>query len=872
MKPIEIIANDLFDKVRSRFSNLKMGNDSGSVTADPTQARFFDFDFAIEGVNLGRVSISINDIGNLKIFYSQGITEDADPITQHMWYDFLKEMRFFAKRRLLRFDTRDITKGNLDKTDFQYLAQNGKENNMNESALTGSSKTSYRTIEDTDLIIRHSEAINPDKSGSRSRKIKNLFIQNKEGERFKFPFVYLPGARAMQRHVANGGFPHDENGKHIIKACEEILKLSDFGRKVKHSTLNDNAHGIIERAGQKLKQLRRHIESMNKQSYYESWLESFTSDTDNVIEMDDATMESYKDAFTVNKFDEALTDIFPMLHAIMQEAGEIDLDDIMVENESFDGNMEHPAREYTPEVDAFESWTNTIESELDSDTKYALSELLDQNILLGADGTVAIEALQGIGIQNEELEALISAKAGLQDGPNLPLKNAVSEWLMHEDPEFAEELGLTPEDPVAQVQQQAAPAQPAQSAVPAEEPVAEDQDSRKQARLWQMITDYEKRAKATKNDIKKSHFLAMAQDLRYKLKSSDDVNEAARYGKKTKENFDLEKFKDSLGKSNIKVNMTGGSFAKEKAAREKIGNNHSDFTRARGPNLVTKSPSRGNDVEADYKSYLNFLNKKTGKVSENDDDGKISFTDFLKQELEYNKKQAKLATDENKKSYFLNKISHIQNVLSQQIDDIDEAKKVIDRKTGKEYDPEEEFHKFLHDPKTVAALKRMKDEKGRGWPQSSFHKKDVDEDDIQPDVDDQDRLIEKGVSNDDIWQAVEGFLDKDQGTWTKGRPGIVAHCTREFGEEGGQKAAKAIMILSKKYPMQRNERDNEGFIGGVIGGVAGGMLGGPLGAMTGYSAGSKAGDDLSNDENEKESIEPLDKTFEDILRLAGLGK
>ena len=715
MKPIEIIANDLFDKVRSRFTNLQMGDDAGSITADPTQARFFDFDFAIEGVNLGRVSISINETGNLKIYYSQGITENVDPITQHMWYDFLKEMRFFAKRRLLRFDTRDITKGNLDKTDFQYLAQNGKDNNMNESALTGSSKTSHRKLEDTDLIIRHTEAIDPSKTGSRSRKIKNLFIQNAEGERFKFPFVYLPGARAMQRHVANGGYPHDEAGKHIIKACEEILKLSDFGRKVKHSTLNDNAHGIIERAGQKLKQLRHHMESMNKQNYYESWKEGFTGDEAKVIEMDAATMESYKDAFTVNKFDEALTDIFPMLHAIMQEAGELDLEDIVIENEAFDIGMGQKAGEYTPEVDAFESWASAIEEgALDSDTKYALSELLSQNPILGADGTEAIESLQGIGIQNEALEQLISAKAGLQDGPNIPLKNVVSEWLMQEDPETAEELGLVPKDPVAQVQQQAAPAQ---SAVPAEEPVAEDQDSRKQARLWQMITDYEKRAKATKNDIKKSHFLAMAQDLRYKLKSSDDV---------------------------------------------------------------------------------------------------------------------------------------------------DEAKKVIDRETGKEYDPEEEFHKFLHDPKTVAALKRMKDEKGRGWPQSSFHKKDVDEDDIQPDVDDQDRLIEKGVSNDDIWQAVEGFLDKEHGTWTKGRPGIVAHCTREFGDEGGEKAAKAIMILSKKYPMQRdhNERENEGIIGGAIGGVVGGMLGGPLGAMTGYSAGSKAGDDLSSE----------NKAFEDILRLAGLGK
>lgn len=122
MRAIQIISQDLFDKIRSRFSNLEMGDETGAVTIDPTEARFFDFDFVVENVNLGRVSISINDLGSLKIYYSQGITENQDDPAKKLWYSFLKEMRFFAKRRLLRFDTRDIAKTNLDKNDFQHLA------------------------------------------------------------------------------------------------------------------------------------------------------------------------------------------------------------------------------------------------------------------------------------------------------------------------------------------------------------------------------------------------------------------------------------------------------------------------------------------------------------------------------------------------------------------------------------------------------------------------------------------------------------------------------------------------------------------------------------------------------------------------------
>lgn len=121
MKAIQIISQDLFDKIRSRFSNLEMGDKAGSVTIDPVEARFFDFDFMIEGNDLGRISISINDPGSLKIYYSQGITEDQDAGVLNLWYSFLKEMRHFAKRRLLRFDTRDIAKNNLDQRDFQHL-------------------------------------------------------------------------------------------------------------------------------------------------------------------------------------------------------------------------------------------------------------------------------------------------------------------------------------------------------------------------------------------------------------------------------------------------------------------------------------------------------------------------------------------------------------------------------------------------------------------------------------------------------------------------------------------------------------------------------------------------------------------------------
>ena len=57
------------------------------------------------------------------------------------------------------------------------------------------------------------------------------------------------------------------------------------------------------------------------------------------------------------------------------------------------------------------------------------------------------------------------------------------------------------------------------------------------------------------------------------------------------------------------------------------------------------------------------------------------------------------------------------------IQNMQEAKLVKDKKTGEMYDPNVEFDKLLHHPDTVAQMKRMKDERGRGWPKHPDDKK-----------------------------------------------------------------------------------------------------------------------------------------------------
>ncbi len=191
MKSLDNIAEDLFNKIRGRFPSITIGNNEGKVTNDPLTARFFDFDYQEGEKNVGKVSISISE-DKLSVMYSNSFVENEDTLTRQNWYNFLKELRVFAKKRLLQFDTRDITKSNLDKRDYKFLAQQqGGEKTMSESKLYGTSKVSYQDVGNARLTIKHTEGVNQEVAAARTQKIGAIYVENTDGERFKYPFKHL---------------------------------------------------------------------------------------------------------------------------------------------------------------------------------------------------------------------------------------------------------------------------------------------------------------------------------------------------------------------------------------------------------------------------------------------------------------------------------------------------------------------------------------------------------------------------------------------------------------------------------------------------------------------------------------------------------
>jgi hypothetical protein len=498
MKPIQIISQDVFDKIRSRFQNLEMGDETGAVTIDPATARFFDFDFVNEGINLGRVSISLNDAGSLKVYYSQGITENQDDPAKKLWYSFLKEMRLFAMRRLLRFDTRDIAKTNLDKNDFQYLAAKGanKEESMsmNESRWNqkSSKKTSRAVRGATEVIVRHHKAVDEEFLGSRSQKknIRAIFIQNRDGERFKYPFIHPAGAFAMAQHVDHGGVPHDPAGKAIVRMSEQIAQLQEFSRQINHASLHDDAMQIGERAYGRLQELKARIESLGKRHHYESWVNELDAGPSEqpMLELDPVTMETYKQKFTQTNFKEELSQFFPLIHSIMSEENEINLEDYVSEETDICPDCKEDPCACNTDVkeDAFSEfseWAEAVEqNKLTDDQISTLKQALDeletsgQGLQLGPEGQTAWQFFNELGIDDTDLEDKLKDMANIDNSTN-PL-DVFQAWAQESYPELLVALGMSGTEPAQPEAEPAAapeaPVDPAAAPAPgAEQPTAE---------------------------------------------------------------------------------------------------------------------------------------------------------------------------------------------------------------------------------------------------------------------------------------------------------------------------------------------------------------------------------------------------------------
>ena len=543
-KNLEPIAKELFGKIRTQFPKIQLGDANSTPTDRPKDARFFKFDFVKNGKNLGSISISIADAESeeneddivdndgMVVMYSNDIVDGQPDGVKRQWFNFLRELREFAKQKMMHFSIRDITKTNLDKRDYKFLAKNNGEGSMTESKLWGTSKTSYQNMGEAKLIVKHSQPVNYAHAAGRTLHIESIYVENQEGERFKYPVKHLNGARALATHVAHGGTPYDGIGQHITGLSEELNKLRMFKGYVDRNSMVSEAMGNIQtKVYERIDQVKKEIRSLQNQSYYESFAESFV--VNEAQEIPEDVVNDWIDRLTIRSFNEELKNVFPYIYKLVGEevdvVKELTADDIL--DEVFDGDKEegtthkggkvtkkdgvtkhqagpgnyggyksdtHPddedenhkpgkgnrgARtmsEELAEFNEFESFLNNLVSEesnlLDTEGDaqsgaiQKLNQLVSKEFPVGTDGTNAIQSLAGI-LDDTELQDVFKQLGKVS--PEADARDIIKSFLERYDEENGSDItskinfGTAPAEPAPVAAAPEAPAAPTAPEAPA---------------------------------------------------------------------------------------------------------------------------------------------------------------------------------------------------------------------------------------------------------------------------------------------------------------------------------------------------------------------------------------------------------------------
>lgn len=424
MNNIENIAEELFNKIRSRFEKITIGDESGKSTDDPTQARFFNFDYVTsDGVNHGEVTISLVDNQSLKIVFNKDMKLDPEHETE--WEQFLRGIRMFAKRNLISFDVRDVGRSNLTKRDIKQVAKATGVSKAHNVAVkesiqwSGTTRTSVQDFGATRLIVRHSEAVNEETPGSRSRKIESMFVETDQGERFRMPYNRLSLGRAMAQHLAHGGRVYDEAGQHITGLVEEMANLSFFVRNTRHRQFEDaETTGMVESAIERYKILRSSLSKLSRARGYQQFAETFVPESD--IE-DEYDIDALKERFVKKVFDDRLTAALPYVYRAYQQR--------QVGEERY--------------VQEFDRWTDqVVEDELTEPDFDALRTLMSKPIRAGRNGIDAIGAVKSV-VDDEELDDLLSQAAEMQ-GEDADVRKIIDDWFIENYPEYSSMIPIEP--------------------------------------------------------------------------------------------------------------------------------------------------------------------------------------------------------------------------------------------------------------------------------------------------------------------------------------------------------------------------------------------------------------------------------------------
>jgi hypothetical protein len=416
-REIESISAALFDKIRTRFNDVNLGDERAKATTDPEKARYFNFDYSDQsGNDYGNITMSLIDENSLKIYFDKDIKSEMDDEQRDKWFEFLKNIRKFAKRNMLNFDVRDITKSNLDLKDIQQQTKSDGVDDINdvkvtESRLWGTTRSSYQECGPVRIIVRHSDNVDETKRGARSRHIESVFLETELGERRLLPHKNLTYARAMAQHCSQGGALEDEIGESITGMCEEMANMSHFCRQARRREFEDReTSDMAQAAVRRYGEIKHKLHSISGRRGYLDYVECYMPESDVEEEID---VDGLRERFVRKIYDDRFNEALPYVYRAYQRQQR--------EMESTMG-------------EEFENWADSMtEMNLDEDLGdhkqeiEQLDALMTKPIAVGIRGMDAIGALTDI-IGDTRLDDRLHALAN-DAGEDADARQLVIDWL-----------------------------------------------------------------------------------------------------------------------------------------------------------------------------------------------------------------------------------------------------------------------------------------------------------------------------------------------------------------------------------------------------------------------------------------------------------
>lgn len=253
------IANEIFNILKGANYKLRLFTKDGTSTLDDANAtRFYAYDQDL------MVSLRQKD-DNIEIVVQAGTDYDIPGNSE-----LLKSIKTVAHNNLGEFTVRKFNKSITPKDFAHQSVTEGKAFGK----AYGSIKTSYIPAPNgTKVIVKHSNKVNEEKRGSRSRNIHNIFIENSQGERFNFQYQNVSGAKAMAKHVSEGGTPYDSKGQAIMAMCEDLSNITQFMKHVKGNNLvNENNEDVVLTVREAATTIKNMIKSLSTQKGYNNFV------------------------------------------------------------------------------------------------------------------------------------------------------------------------------------------------------------------------------------------------------------------------------------------------------------------------------------------------------------------------------------------------------------------------------------------------------------------------------------------------------------------------------------------------------------------------------------------------------------------------